>query len=395
MPLYHSKLIVTSSDRGILEDHVISTSQEGTILSIQPLANFPDKEGIQSFEGIIVPGFINAHCHLELSHMKAMIPTGTGLVEFIRQIVTRRNFNSELIAPSIHAADDEMYKQGIVAVGDISNVPDTFEVKQHSKLRYHTFVEAFDLMQADKAQEEMDKSFQVFNQLKGPAGHKKAIVPHATYSVSDKLFGLIRSLNQTDVTTSIHHQETDAENEFISTRTGLLVNFFQGFGLNLDQYIPTNLLASSVPVRYMSSDQKTLLVHNTMSTPEDIETIESWNKDAYWVTCPNANLYIENRLPHYQYWLDKGSKLCLGTDSLASNWQLSILEEMKTIQKYQSYVPFSELIKWATINGAVSLGFDKDLGSIEPGKTPGLVHIDHFDFDDFTFSSNSRSHRII
>ncbi|MEP7324223.1 MAG: amidohydrolase family protein, partial [Saprospiraceae bacterium] len=260
---------------------------------------------------------------------------------------------------------------------------------------YHTFVEAFDLMQVNKAQEEIDRAIQVYNQILGTSGHKKAIVPHATYSVSDKLFGLIRSLNQMDVTTSIHHQETDAENEFISTRTGLLVNFFQGFGLDLDQYIPTNLLASSVPVKYMSFDQKTLLVHNTMSTPSDIERIEAWNKNVYWVTCPNANLFIENRLPHYQYWLDKGSKLCLGTDSLASNWQLSILEEMKTIQKYQSYVPFNELIKWATINGAVSLGFDKDLGSIEPGKTPGLVHIDHFDFNEFTFSSNSRSYRII
>ncbi|MEO5581929.1 MAG: amidohydrolase family protein [Saprospiraceae bacterium] len=395
MPLYHSKLIVTSSDRGVLKDHVISTTPEGTILSILPLANYPDKGDMRSFEGIIVPGFINAHCHLELSHMKAMIPTGTGLVEFIRQIVTRRNSNPERIAPAIHAADHEMYTQGIVAVGDISNGSDAFETKHHSKLLYHTFVEAFDLMQADKAQEEMDKSFQVFNHLLTPSSHKKSIVPHATYSVSDKLFELIRSLNQSDVTTSIHHQETDAENEFISTRTGLLVNFFQGFGLNLDLYIPTNLPASSVPVKYMSSDQKTLLVHNTMSGPTDIDRIETWNKNTYWVTCPNANLYIENRLPHYQFWLDKGSKVCIGTDSLASNWQLSILEEMKTIQKYQSYVPFTELIKWATINGAVSLGFDKDVGSIEPGKTPGLVYIDNFDVDGFTFSSNSRSYRII
>jgi aminodeoxyfutalosine deaminase len=112
-----------------------------------------------------------------------------------------------------------------------------------------------------------------------------------------------------------------------------------------------------------------------MTTKDDILAAQSWNKDIFWATCPNANLYIENRLPDYQVFLDTNATVTIGTDSLTSNWQLSIWEEIKTIRRYQSYVPLETLISWATINGAKALGYDDRLGSIEVGKTPGLVLI--------------------
>ena len=118
---------------------------------------------------------------------------------------------------------------------------------------------------------------------------------------------------------------------------------------------------------------RALFVHNTLSTPEDIAAAQAWAQNgAYWATCANANLYIENRLPNYQHFLDADAKMTIGTDSLTSNWQLSVLEELKTIHRFQSYFPFSTLIQWATLNGAEALQFDEDLGSIEVGKTPGI-----------------------
>ena len=65
--------------------------------------------------------------------------------------------------------------------------------------------------------------------------------------------------------------------------------------------------------------------------------------------------------------------MCVGTDSLTSNWQLDILEELKTIARYQSYVPFADLLRWATLNGAEALQFDDRMGSLEVGKQPGLL----------------------
>ena len=285
--------------------------------------------------------------------------------------------------------------KGIVAVGDISNVTDSFEEKEKGELYFHSFIEAFDLMQHDKTLSEYEKSKQVYDTLNASEKNRKAIVPHAPYSVSDPLFKLIFDHRERSVSTSIHHQETEAENQFISDRIGALVDFFEGFGLSLESYQPQGRLASSRVIDHMASDQKTLLVHNTMSTVDDIQNIESWNQQAYWVTCPNANLYIENRLPVYQNWLNQNAKICIGTDSLASNWQLSILDEMITIHKYQSSVPTSELIRWATINGAHALGFERNLGSIEVGKTPGLVAIEGFDLEINRFERGNMAKRLV
>ncbi len=396
MPLFKAPLLFTSSDAGILQDHMIRTDDQGTILTIDHASRFniTDEKPVET-TGIIIPGMINAHCHLELSHMKGMIPTGTGLVEFIRQIITRRNADMPIIKKAVADAVAEMKRNGIVAVGDISNVTDSFGEKEKGELYYHSFIEAFDLMQNDKTKDEFEKSKKVYDALDANNRNKKALVPHAPYSVSDQLYKMLYDARDVLVTTSIHHQETEAENKFISDRTGALVDFFEGFGLSLASYIPTGGLASSRVIEHMAPDQKTLLVHNTMSTMDDIRNIESWNQQVYWVTCPNANLYIENRLPIYQNWLDTNAKLCIGTDSLASNWQLSILEEMITVHKFQSSVPTPELIRWATINGAIALGFERDLGSIEVGKTPGLVAIEGFDLAKNRFETGNRARRLV
>jgi cytosine/adenosine deaminase-related metal-dependent hydrolase len=115
-----------------------------------------------------------------------------------------------------------------------------------------------------------------------------------------------------------------------------------------------------------------LLIHNTFITKEDIEFAKENFKNTYYGLCPNANLYIENELPDVETLRKLNIDICLGTDSFASNNSLSILEEMKTIQKNFD-VSLEELIQWATINGAKALGMEKTIGSIEVGKRPGLL----------------------
>ena len=143
----------------------------------------------------------------------------------------------------------------------------------------------------------------------------------------------------------------------------------------------------------MDPQQKTILVHNTTCIPEDISTAHKWSDNIYWATCPNANLFIENKLPNYQFFLDANARMTIGTDSLTSNWQLSILEEMKTIQRFQSYIPLESLLQWATANGAEALGFDDTLGSFEPGKQPGILNINIS--TDLKFTTESKVQRII
>jgi cytosine/adenosine deaminase-related metal-dependent hydrolase len=86
-------------------------------------------------------------------------------------------------------------------------------------------------------------------------------------------------------------------------------------------------------------------------------------------------LYIENKLPEYQIFRDADAKVTIGTDSLTSNWQLSIWEEIKPYANINHTFRWKKLLTWATINGAEALSYDDRLGSFEVGKTPGIIHI--------------------
>ncbi len=356
-----------------LEDAVIIADADGTIRAIERRSEH-DPASLERHEGALVPGFVNTHCHLELSHMKGLVDTGTGLIPFITAVVTKRNFPPEAIAEAIERAEEEMWRAGIVAVGDISNTTDTFAVKARGRLRYYTFVELFDFLQDAGADKAMDDWAPVFAAAPAHDGHQKALVPHAPYSVSPTLFGKIAAANTGQhLTISIHNQETPDENALFLSGTGGFYDFYGRFGIDLSAFRPTGQTSIHYALQHLDPQQRTLFVHNTLTTADDIRAAHAWSANVFWATCPNANLYIENRLPNYRYFLETGARLTIGTDSLTSNWQLSVLEEMKTIARYQSYVPFDTLLRWATLNGAQALGFDDTLGSLEVGKKPGVL----------------------
>jgi cytosine/adenosine deaminase-related metal-dependent hydrolase len=350
-----------------LEDAVLILDSQGTILGIESLVDH-DPVTVKRYDGIIVPGFVNAHCHLELSHMLGKADTGTGLIPFLKNVVNFRDIEEEVIKTAITQADQEMYTNGIVAVGDISNKTDTFFTKSKSQIRYYTFVEMFDFMQDELVDQFFSRYKKVFDQ----APQACSVVPHAPYTVSRALFERINRLNQGIKSVSIHNQETSAENLLFEKKQGPFLSFYEAFGFSLDKFIPIGKTSIHYALSALDKKHKYLFVHNTTSNLADIRTAQGWSDQIYWVTCPNANLYIENKLPDYSLFINEDAKVCIGTDSLTSNWQLSIFEEMKTIAKYQSFIPTESLIRWATLNGAKALGFDDTLGSIQIGKRPGL-----------------------
>lgn len=122
----------------------------------------------------------------------------------------------------------------------------------------------------------------------------------------------------------------------------------------------------------MPKKQNILLVHNTYTCYKDVFFTQRQQKNIYWCFCPNANLYIEDKLPTFEFFKHSEFPFTIGTDSLASNHTLSILDEMKVLQQNIPNLPLNELLKWGCINGAKYLDFDNDLGSIAVGKTPGL-----------------------
>jgi aminodeoxyfutalosine deaminase len=359
-----------------IKNGVVILDNNGKILAVDQRKNH-DLASLDIRKGTITPGFINTHCHLELSHMKGMVATGTTLIPFITGVVTKRAAAEKVILKAIEKAENDMLKSGIVAVGDISNVPDTFAQKAKGRLRYYTFIEMFDFLQEQNTDAEFEKYRAVFEALPLAEGSRKSVVPHAPYSVSRKLFKKINDLNaKSSITVSIHNQETQPEQDLFLHGAGGFYDFYGKFGISLDSFVAPQETAIHYALKNMDPSIRSLFVHNTLTSKADIEAAQNWSSNVYWATCPNANLYIENRLPNYQNFLDTNARMTIGTDSLTSNWQLSIIEEMKTIQRFQSYVPLDILLKWATLNGAEALGFADTLGSLEVGKTPGLALLD-------------------
>ena len=359
-----------------IKDGYLFIEDDGTVIHLTDIPPISTDFEVERYKGILCPGFVNTHCHLELSAMKDLMPEGTGLPNFVSQIPTRRNECVLDPEKAIEEGDREMLNAGIVAVGDISNTADTLLIKQKSNIKYHSFVEIFGLDKSQAANLVAAGENVVDEYTR--SGLDASLVPHAPYSVSPDLLKGIYS-NSRDKIISIHHQETPSENELFLESKGDLADLFSGKGLDISSQLAFKQNSSVYSLlQYLPKEQKVLLVHNTCSEAADIDHVEAHFNNAYWCTCPKANWYIERRLPNYDLWLKKGLKITVGTDSLASNDTLSILEEIKLIQANSPHITTEELLTWACKNGAVFFGYDH-LGTLTTGTNPGIVLIENVD----------------
>jgi cytosine/adenosine deaminase-related metal-dependent hydrolase len=326
--------------------------------------------------------------------MKEVVSEKTGLPKFVMEIVSKRNENSERKADSIKVADAEMWANGIQAVGDICNTEDTIEVKRGSRIQYHSFVEVFSF-NSTRADEVLDEGVRVA-ELYQKAGLSATIVPHAPYSVSERLFEGIRDQqSRFRGVVSMHNQETPSENEMFVSAGGELVELFKKFGEDFSEFHPNFKSSLDYSFTQLPSNQNVILVHNTETVSEELNWANSKRKDIFWCTCPSANLYIENRLPNLPIWIENQARICVGTDSLASNHHLSILEELKQIEKFHPQISLESLLLYATLNGARALSMDEKLGSFEEGKSPGVVLVKGSNLEGQKLGSQSFVQRII
>lgn len=355
-------------------DTVLITDEKGMIKDMVPNADAGDN--IQYQPGLITPGFINCHCHLELSHMKGMIPQQTGLVDFLLQVVNSRHINEEDILAAIEKAEAEMMRKGIVAVGDICNT--TFSIGQKSKgnLLYHNFIESSGFP-VDIAGARFSKSVDLYHAFADCLSHN-SIVPHAPYSVSGALLQLIVN-HPGDQVLTMHNQESAAENELFFDGSGDLLKLYENLQITISSFRPTGKTSLQSVLPYFDINRPLILVHNVHTSEADIQFQKSLadlsKHKIVYCFCPNANLYISNKLPDIDLFIQQDCQLVLGTDSLASNSQLSIWEEIKTISQFYPEIALTDLLQWATINGARALGIADQLGSFEKGKQPGVLLI--------------------
>ena len=357
---------------------VISVDDNRQIVAIDEVASLDSCASVEFFPGILIPGMINAHCHLELSYLHGAIVEGSGFAGFARAIgAVRNNFSTEERLRAASVADADMWEQGIEAVIDIANDELVMPIKTRSRIEYLTLFEAFGLttQQLDNHRDMASKWAQ------------SSITPHSTYSLQDGIFRSAVKANNT--TLSIHFLESKDEMELYHNE-GSLHQWYDRMGWECDflhYATPAERITASI-----TPEKRVVLVHGCEATAIDIERISThFTTPATWALCPESNRYISGSKPPVELLRTKGAKIAIGTDSLASARELSMVENMRLMGD----VPLTELLRWATKNGAEAMGLDAKLGSIEVGKKPGIVLLENCDLHNLRLTPESRTRRIL
>ena len=373
----------------------VEYSDDGTIVSVGECADTASEPDFR--HGALVPGFVNSHCHLELSHLKGKFVKGSGMSGFINQINELRDFTSVENKKAEAAKWMEiLWKQGVSAMADISNCDDTFRLKSESPLYTRTFLEVFGTEPQDCA-----SVIDGVRKLASEAmeyGLDAAPTPHACYTMSPQLVTAASAEGLAAGYLSYHSEESREEEDLLISGTGALVDNYRGRHLStppvtgkpsLMYFVDRLLEVHEPPV-----SEHILLVHNVCLTQEALDYAQKYLKNVWWAVCPLSNIFIHNALPPIPLMRANGLRITVGTDSLSSNDTLDMVKEMYCLQEAFPEVPVGEIVSWATSNGAGFLSKDDMLGSLVPGKRPGIVLIRDI-AEDGRLTSSSVSERII
>lgn len=361
--------------RRIVEHPLVTLSGDGRVVAVEQWDEADRLAATEFHAGLLLPGLVNAHCHLELAYLRGAIAEGCGFAGFAAGMGRVRDRCTEAQREAAAAAADaRMHRAGIAAVGDIANGELAFGVKSRSRMRYRTFAEVYGLRTAD------------IQGVRGLLRHPHtSLTPHALYSLQDALLRRIACEGESPL--SIHFMESPDETELFERRGALWAWYERaGFVCDFLHYgSPAQRLVQSVPPW-----RSVVLVHACCVRQQDIDLIMNhFSAPVCWCLCPRSNRSISRLTPPVELLRRNGLNICLGTDSLASNDCLSVLEEMKLL----SGVPLTELLGWATAGGAAALGME-EMGRVAVGLRPGLSVLTGLDYDRMALTDASAIRRL-
>lgn len=343
----------------------------GTFEEIQALAGI-DKI-IDLGNAAILPGIINIHTHLDLTNLHNRIKPTTNFTHWVFQIVGARiRWKEEDYISSIEKGIELCVESGVTTVADIANAEYSFSVLKKSPLRKVVYKEVIDL-NPDHAEDVLKKTQSELSAIIPDNLLSTGLSPHAPYSVSKELYQEIAQYAvETGTPVCTHIAETQDEIEFLTKGTGSFPAFLRQI-----RALPDNWKAPGLtPIHYLNETEilgnHPVLIHCNYVTDEEISVIKF--SGASVAFCPRSHHFFGHANHPVQKLLDAGINVGLGTDSLASNHSLSILDEMKFLSLHHS-IPPKTLLTMATINGAKALGLDFKIGQIKEGLEADLCGI--------------------
>jgi aminodeoxyfutalosine deaminase len=332
-------------------------------------ADRPEGADTDLGHSVLVPGLVNAHCHLELSHLKGRVPRADGFVPWVEALVEARGADTpDRVRASAAEAIRALEDTGTVAVGDVSNALAHLDLLQSSPVRAVVFYEllGWDPARAEPilaaAEERMGAAAAGLN------GHVRVrLAAHAPHSVSARL---LQGLRERGGPAAIHLAESAAESAFLGAGGGAWASFLARRGLGGVAFDPPG----TSPVRYLEAlgvlRPGLVAAHCVHADAEDRVVLA--RRGVHVALCPRSNRNLGVGLPPLPELLADGVRLCLGTDSLASAESLDLLEDAALLHRTYPAVAPSVLVHLATAGGAAALGLS-DLGTLAPGQSAALA----------------------
>ena len=380
-----AEYVFTLNEDKPIRNGFVEFDSDGTVTSVGECSD-PGRENA-FVKGAVVPGFVNTHCHLELSYLWKSFRKGTGMAGFIDQINEMRDNKS---------LDEKlMWDRGVSAMADISNCADTFAIKKASPMYTRTFLEVFGTEPQDCA-----SVMENVLRLKAVAdgyGLDAAPIPHACYTMSPELVTAVSAEGLKSGFLSFHSEETEEEEDMLKYGRGAMWDNRKAAGMSVPPVTGKSSLLYFIDrlekAHPAPFDEHILLVHEVCMDQEGIDAVKKVMNHPFVALCPLSNIFIHNALPPVSLMRRNGLKITVGTDSLSSNDDLDIVAELCCLQDAFPEVGLNELLTWACRNGAEFLSKENEYGRIAVGMKPGLVAVENLDGDRLT--SESRSRRII
>jgi len=340
------------------------------------LSEFPCDEIIDCSDKILLPGFVNAHSHLELTGFRGKIKKGLPFTDWARKVVSiRKDITENEIATAIKDGLNELISSGVTTAGDFSQTGITAKILNERGLRGTVFLEfaGFNPEQKDERLRELK------NKLRTPNSKlrtvKFGIAPHAPYSVSAELLKESHSFaRERELPIAIHISEMPEEIEFIKNGSGEMKDLLIDFGVWNDKWMPPQ----TTPVQYLHNLgilKGAIGIHLNIVTEDDIRILKE--NDVSVVYCPGSNKWFGRNWKYpLREFLNNDINVVIGTDSLLSNEKLNMFYEMRVLKENFPDLENDIILKMATVNGAKAIGFEGEAGEIAVGRKADIIGID-------------------
>lgn len=356
----------------------LDLATEGDVLDLGPMA--------------LLPGLINAHCHLDYSTLRYALSTQGSFTQWVRRInAIKRTLTNEDYAAALARGFEELQRWGTTSVGNIESIPELMTAVREPPIRTWWFYEMIDIRHRVTSEEMMRGAFSFF-QHRPNSLNSFGLSPHAPYTASQSLYGLAKACAETlPLLLTTHVAESQEEREMFGAARGPLFDFMQALGRPMDDCghdTPFGLLWRNGAI-----DRDWLLVHMNDLDESDFELLASAGPEGMptVVHCPGSHAYFEHPRFQYRRLHEMGVNLCVATDSLASTHSLSLLGELRRLRATKPWLNEEQLLATITTHPAKALCLAGRLGTLRPGAfadlialpvsgNPGTVHREIIDF---------------